>query len=181
MRHLLQPHPDTPSAAVSGIEVHVSRGPAGNLLLHYYVTGSASAVVPGFPSPATRKRLDGLWQHTCLEAFIKPASGEAYWELNIAPTWDWQAYALSGYRAGRHPESGIDAPSTEGRYGHGTWELSAQWRLGSIVPADVSWQIGLAAVIEDTSGALSYWALQHAPKPDFHHASAFALTLPVTP
>ncbi len=39
---------------------------------------------------------------------------------------------------------------------------------------------GLSAVIEDESGALSYWALKHARgKPDFHHADAFALTLPV--
>ena len=35
-----------------------------------------------------------------------------------------------------------------------------------------------AAVIEEESGAISYWALRHAGKPDFHQASAFALELP---
>jgi hypothetical protein len=38
--------------------------------------------------------------------------------------------------------------------------------------------VGLAVIIEEESGGLSYWALRHAPgKPDFHHAGAFALEL----
>ena len=38
--------------------------------------------------------------------------------------------------------------------------------------------LSFTAVIEDTDGRLSYWALAHAPgKPDFHHAHAFALEL----
>jgi hypothetical protein len=38
--------------------------------------------------------------------------------------------------------------------------------------------LGLSAVIEDESGALSYWALRHVPgKPDFHHPQAFAMEL----
>jgi hypothetical protein len=39
-------------------------------------------------------------------------------------------------------------------------------------------RIGLTAVVEDASGALSYWSLRHpAGRPDFHHADAFALRL----
>jgi hypothetical protein len=38
--------------------------------------------------------------------------------------------------------------------------------------------LGLAAVIEEQDGALSYWALRHpAGTPDFHHPEAFALAL----
>jgi hypothetical protein len=41
---------------------------------------------------------------------------------------------------------------------------------------DASWRLGLSALIDDTGGARSYWALAHAPgKPDFHHAASFAL------
>jgi hypothetical protein len=37
------------------------------------------------------------------------------------------------------------------------------------------WRVGLSAVIEDTSGRKSYWALAHPPgKPDFHHEDCFA-------
>jgi hypothetical protein len=38
--------------------------------------------------------------------------------------------------------------------------------------------MGLSAVVKEASGALTYWALRHAPgKPDFHHSEAFALEL----
>ncbi len=182
MRHILHPHPDFPCAAVSSIAVYVSRGATGNLLVHYYVSGGPGLVVPSLLSPATRRRADELWQHTCFEAFVKPAGSDAYWEFNVVPTWDWQVYALSGYRAGRAPAEDIAGPSASGCYGRECWELRAHWPLAGIVPNDRPWRIGLSAVIEDKDGAISYWALQHAPdKPDFHHNSAFALELAVTP
>jgi hypothetical protein len=56
--------------------------------------------------------------------------------------------------------------------------VRVSWRKGvleALVPlrADAR-RLALSAVIEETSGALSYWALRHAAgKPDFHHADAF--------
>ena len=66
------------------------------------------------------------------------------------------------------------APDIVVRYRPGKLELSAR----ITVPCETDLAIGLAAVIEETSGTLSYWALRHAPgKPDFHHPDAFALAL----
>jgi hypothetical protein len=43
------------------------------------------------------------------------------------------------------------------------------------LPRNAPWRLGLSALIEDTSGCKSYWALAHPPgKPDFHHADCFA-------
>jgi len=59
-------------------------------------------------------------------------------------------------------------------------ELEVLLRLDrlSATHSDAPLRLALAAVIEEESGALSYWALQHpAGKPDFHHPDAFALTL----
>ena len=41
-------------------------------------------------------------------------------------------------------------------------------------------RLNLAAVIEEKSGAKSYWALAHPPAgpPDFHHPACFVLQLP---
>ncbi len=40
-------------------------------------------------------------------------------------------------------------------------------------------KLALSAVIEETDGTKSYWALAHPPgKPDFHHHTCFAATLP---
>jgi hypothetical protein len=45
-----------------------------------------------------------------------------------------------------------------------------------VLRVDRAWRIGLAAVIEETSGRKSYWALAHPlGKADFHHSDSFAL------
>ena len=47
-------------------------------------------------------------------------------------------------------------------------------RLSSL-PRDAAWRLGLSALIEETSGRKSYWALAHPPgKADFHHSDCFA-------
>ena len=42
--------------------------------------------------------------------------------------------------------------------------------------------LAFSAVIEETGGTKSYWALTHPPgKPDFHHPTCFTATLPAPP
>ena len=66
------------------------------------------------------------------------------------------------------------APGIALRIGQRKLALSAS----IAVPEDSTLLVALAAVIEDRSGALSYWALRHAPgKPDFHHPQGFALQI----
>jgi hypothetical protein len=60
--------------------------------------------------------------------------------------------------------------------------LSLAWsmaRLEATVPLrEDARRLALSAVIEEVDGALSYWALRHAPgKPDFHHRDTFALSV----
>lgn len=44
--------------------------------------------------------------------------------------------------------------------------------------AGARWALGLSAVIEQSDGALSYWALAHPrPQPDFHHRGGWAARL----
>jgi hypothetical protein len=48
----------------------------------------------------------------------------------------------------------------------------------SALPRDASWRLALSAVIEETNGNKSYWALAHpSGKPDFHHKDGFAYEL----
>jgi len=60
-------------------------------------------------------------------------------------------------------------------------EADEDWyELAATVPPAESgrWRVALTAVIEETNGTKSYWALKHPPgKPDFHHADGFALEL----
>ncbi len=171
-------HPDSPSSAVNTVEVEVTPRPHNGLELRYRVTGRIGEIA--FPALA-RGRADDLWKHTCFELFIRPAGGDGYHEFNFSPSMQWAAYGFDGYRSGMR--SADELGTLDFRLGGhaGLYDLQVALDLEGVIPADADWRLALAAVIEEKSGQLSYWALAHAEgKPDFHHPDAFALALPAT-
>lgn len=173
----LTPHPDTPCEAVTRIEVNLARARPASLALRYLVTGDIGAL--SLPRPVERARADELWKHSCFEAFIAVGEGAGYREINLSPSNRWAAYDFDGYREGMRPADGVVLNHLTQRAGDTQYELVATLEMPGF-PLDQPWRLGLAAVIEQTDGAKSYWALAHGPgKPDFHRADAFAHRLPV--
>jgi hypothetical protein len=182
----LVPHPDFPSA-ISRAEVEVDRPASGLLQLRYHVHGPVDALVVPRPDRMPARR-DELWKTTCFEAFVREGEGAGYCELNFAPSGDWAAYRFLGYR-----EAMADAQVSEpriawrevgdalpGGIGVIAW-LEAHVALDAAagVPLDQPWQLALTAVIEERSGARSYWSAAHPDgKPDFHAAANFVVRLP---
>jgi hypothetical protein len=172
MLHTLTRHPDSVCESVTRIDVEAMRR-AACVTLRYRIQGNIAAV--RMPAIATG-RADELWQHTCCELFIKP-QGAAYTEFNLSPSTQWAAYRFSGYRADRVDASVAD-PIITVMADTGCFELQAVIDCNSLSLPNDLWYIGLSVVIEETSGRKSYWALAHAPgKPDFHHATGFAVAL----
>jgi hypothetical protein len=170
MRQVLKLHPDSRCSAIASIEVDVARPRASALSLSYQVTGKIDDL--SIPPPAAPTRADELWRHTCFEAFVCPLPGDAYCELNFAPSTQWAAYRFDGYRSGMRVADGITAPHIEVQHAPERVTLQTALELGALPPG--RWRVGLAAVIEDADGRLSYWALAHgAGKPDFHRADCF--------
>jgi hypothetical protein len=179
MRQTLTIHPICRCEAVTGIEAEALRLGSGRLLVRYRATGALDRV--RWPPVVAPARTDALWQHTCFEAFFRAGDQQAYLELNFAPSTEWAAYHFDGYREGMRIPSGFEAPQIEERHGAGEFALEAVIDWDGLSEA-VAWHVGLSAVIEETNGRKSYWALAHpAAKPDFHHAGAFALELPPVP
>jgi len=121
-----------------------------------------------------------LWRHTCFEAFIRPAMGEAYYEFNFAPSTQWASYRFDSYRHGGRAAGEIDSPhiTVERTPESFTLQTAPQWDASSELGSAALWRVGLSAVIEEAGGHKSYWALAHPlGKPDFHHADGFALEL----
>ena len=148
----------------------VARLGASRLVLRYVVTGTIADLA--MPVPIAPSRADDLWRHTCFEAFVCPAPGEAYYEFNFAPSTQWAAYGFDGYRKGMRVAAEIGAPRFEVISTPERYTLQAVLELSA--PAGARWRVGLTAVIEEGSGRLSYWALAHPPgKPDFHCADCF--------
>ena len=176
MHVALKLHPDSLCAAATRIDVEIARPRPGTLLLSYVVTGRIGDLRR--PPVTAAARRDELWRHTCFEAFIRPAPGEAYYEFNFAPSTQWAAYRFDSYRTGMRIADEIGAPQIDVQSAPDRYALQATLEL-SHLPDAARWRLGLAAVIEETSGRKSYWALAHPPgKPDFHHADCFAHELP---
>lgn len=170
MHVALKPHPDTPARAVGAVDVEIGPVNAGQVRLRYVVTGGIEGLV--LPRAAAPERADELWKQTCFEAFAT-RDGGGYREFNFSPSTQWAAYDFDGYRAGIR-NADVLAPRIEGRHGQQHYELHVAFDL----PGGGPWRVGLTAVIEETGGAVSYWALKHPlGKPDFHHADGFALGL----
>jgi hypothetical protein len=130
------------------------------------------------PGPGAGQRTDGLWRHTCFEAFVAVAGETAYRELNFSPSGDWAAYEFSAYRQGMANARLLASPQIEASQGRSRLQLDVQvaWPGGG---EQQILRVGLAAVIEAEDGSLSYWAAKHASgkKPDFHHPESLALEL----
>lgn len=173
MQLALRRHPDSRPAAISRIDVAVAYAPAGLLTLRYNLTGKIDDIV--WPATTASSRGDGLWQHSCFEAFLRKPGSTAYCEYNFSPSTVWAAYAFTAYRAGMH-ELELLPPHIIVQHDQQRFTLEVQFH----VPKDfgASSRLALSAVIEERDGTLSYWSLNHpAGKPDFHHLNAFALEL----
>lgn len=171
----LRPHPDLPSAAVTAIMVIVDRPRPDLLSLRYVVSGAIDEVA--WPAPAARAFTDGLWKHSCFEAFAGVDNGTGYTELNIAPSAEWAAYAFDNYRSGMGRAGDVSVDDILWRRTSDAAALHATIMLPGMADLPV-WRIGLSAVIEAGDGGKSYWALAHAPgPPDFHNRDCFAAFL----
>ncbi len=178
MRRALRLHPDSRCIAATRIEVEVARPRSDSLVLSYVVTGKIGDL--RLPPVTAAARADGLWRHTCFEAFVRESLGAAYYEFNFAPSTQWAAYRFDRYRAGMHVAAEIGAPRIEVQAAPERYTLKASLDIGGLssLPPNSGWRLALAAVIEETNGNKSYWALAHPPgKPDFHHSDCFALDL----
>jgi hypothetical protein len=173
----LQRHPATRAQLVRGVEAQVGWGNGGALALSFALEGDLTRL--RIPAPQPPRRADGLWQHTCFEAFLRHKGEPAYCEFNFAPSSEWAAYAFRRYRDGMPLVQDLDPRITVRRIGD-RLELDAFMRLDCLLPVQprTRVQLALSAVVEDEQGVLSYWALTHPPgRPDFHHPEAFTLEL----
>jgi len=178
MRQALKLHPDSPPTPAGCVEAEALRPAPGRLRLRFRISGGIGDLV--IPSPAIAARVDELWKHTCLEAFVRLPDGQAYLEFNLSPSGQWAAYYFSGYRAGMAPLELLSAPRIMSTTSDDQFHLEADLDLAaSGLPETAPWQVALTAVIEAADDSRSYWALAHPPgKPDFHHPDGFVLTLP---
>ncbi|MFN5746432.1 MAG: DOMON-like domain-containing protein [Methylococcaceae bacterium] len=180
-RLTLSPHPSTARRSADNLTVTLAVSAGHLLTLSYRLEGCAGLLIPAARSTAGRR--DGLWQHTCLEAFIGTFDETAYWELNVSPAGDWALYHFTDCRENM---TAPDRPApllVVERDERDCLTLEASISLETLGYAPTArLQLGLSAVLETDDGALTYWALRHTGEsPDFHHPASRVVTLPLPP
>lgn len=173
-------HPASPAPVPLGVRVGLER--SGSLLtLLWRVQADPASIV--WPAPQPAGPADGLWQHTCFEAFIRRDDGSpGYTEFNFSPSGQWACYRFAAERERESAPAAArpDAPVLRFQPLIDGAQLVAQLTLPDPPDDDhPGWRIGLTAVVETAGGPLCWWALHHpAPRPDFHHPGGHVLRLP---
>jgi hypothetical protein len=171
---LLHLQPFEASGALAGLSLaaHTSFSP-GRLALHYLLQGPLHRLSLDGCGGSPQRR-DGLWQTTCLEAFLGLPGQPGYWEVNLAPNGDWNLYRLTDYRQGLKPEPSYQALPMEVERQADRLSLSVVLDLTPLVGDAERLELSLTAVIAERAGPLQYWALQHrGAEPDFHRRDSF--------
>jgi hypothetical protein len=168
-------HPATPCPYVSAVTARVDRLSADLLVIYYQVEGDIDELQ--LPPQRRSAHTDGLWQHTCFEAFVRESGVRSYVELNFSPSSEWAIYRFDDYRRGMAAIEPPHAPKIICRRREDRLEADVDVHLTGMLP-QAELQLGLSAVLEDQQGKISYWALAHPPgNADFHHDAGFALRL----
>jgi hypothetical protein len=171
-------HPATPCDYVSAVTARVDRLSSDLLVIYYQIEGDIDQLQ--LPPQRRSTHTDGLWQHTCFEAFVRESGARKYVELNFSPSSEWAIYRFDDYRRGMTAVEPQDAPKIICRRRENRLEADVDVHLSGLMPR-TELKLGLAAVLEDLQGRISYWALAHAPgNADFHHDAGFVLTLTAT-
>jgi hypothetical protein len=162
-------------SAVRAFSVAVEWG--DSLTLRYELRGNIDAL--RIPAPLAPQRTDELWRHTCCELFVMTPGVPGYREFNFSPGGPWAAYGFSSYRSGMRALD-ISPPIITTQVAAMHLDVRVELMLDALPLAEGSQELhcALTAVVEEQSGARSFWALVHAAaQPDFHHADGFALRL----
>ena len=142
----------------------------------YFVVGNLNDVF--FPSPlANPTRKDNLWQTTCFEFFLSIKGSPPYWEFNLSPSGEWNAYVMDAYRqVNMKQETRIQRlPFKVQKYVE-YFLLEGELDLNPIIGQGCQIEAGITSVIQTNNKKESYWALTHPHKEaDFHLRNSFIL------
>ena len=146
--------------------------------VNYVLAGDLNSIY--FPNPVSQPaRREELWLETCFEFFLAIPGQPQYWEFNLSPSRDWNAFSMDAYRRiGFRQENRIENPNIAIEKNRDCFHLGAVVDLEAIIPMETPMQAAITSVIRTLEGNESYWALLHpGPDADFHLRQSFVLSL----
>ena len=142
----------------------------------YTVAGNIEEIF--FPSLITNPaRKDNLWKTTCFEFFIAAKNSPRYWEFNLSPSGEWNAYVMDAYRqVNMREEMRVQRMPFTVQKDAECFSLEGELDLSAWITEESLIEVGIASVIKTNDGRESYWALTHRETvADFHLRNNFIL------
>ncbi len=135
-------------------------------------------VIP--PALAAPNRKFELWEATCFEFFLGIPGEPNYWEVNLAPSGDWNIFALDDYRQGLRNELAFSSMPVKIDRQANLFQLELELDLSKIISSVQPIEVAITTVIQASQGELSYWAITHCGKvADFHLRASFTMVMPL--
>jgi len=161
---------------VRRIDVELASTPDGGLRIRYFLDGDVSAIA--MPPMAPPRQTDGLWQHTCFEAFIGGQGSRAYCEFNFSPSTEWRPTFL-GLSRGHVPIEYTNPPTVAASITEDRIALEAVIPLEALLalPGDGTLLLGLAAVIETRTATCRTGRWHIAPKSPTPQPAGFVVEI----
>ena len=174
-------HPAVPCPAP--FQLHVrwmlegGQGAASVVRLVYTVRGPLDRL--RWPAPAETSATDGLWAHTCFEAFFSEQSASSYRELNFSPSTRWAHYRFERERVRDEAPPSLAAPGVQfSMVANDQCALSTTVAIKPHRMGEAPTLFAPTADLELADGGLSYWAVHHPkPTPDFHARDGWRIPL----
>lgn len=169
-------HPAHPPLAVRSVEADILFPSPGVAMIRYRIEGIDELVMPAFSG---RGKQDELWRTTCFELFAAGA-GSAYREFNFAPSGRWAVYDFEAPRTAMRDHNPTTMPEIAAQSGDRLLAVTVTLSARDLTGGEDApfYRGGLCAVIEETGGVLSYWALAHGgDRPDFHDPACMTAPL----
>lgn len=114
-------------------------------------------------------RVNGLWNETCFEMFLRPIGKNFYHEFNFSLTPAWNQYFFESYRLPQPPKQNHDIALTLMNWDGQKLEVELTG-----LHISEKYEISLTAVLKEKSDLIHYMAIKHAgPEADFHHVDSF--------
>ena len=172
----LAPFPSTRPLPPVTIDGTIDRR-ANALAIRYTLLGRLREVV--IPEPAAVPlRKNRLWNETCFELFLAVRGVPDYWEFNLSPAGHWNVYRFTSYREGMVEEPAFAVLPLAAESQRQALTLALELDLGKIVPADLTLEVAISAVLRHVDDSITYWALTHrGSQPDFHRRDSFIIAL----
>ena len=169
---LLKPFEPISDLVISGRVVRS----LSSLTVEYTLSGAVADLEVPPALKDTPSRRDQLWENTCFEVFIGLPDSPRYWEVNAAPSGDWNVYRFDDYRQAMVAEPACQQLDS-------TWQalvkgyyLTLELPTEGWLPHDQPLELGVSTVLK--TDHISHWALTHlGTEPDFHRRDSFSLTI----